>query len=126
MSFILTPVNSYELLCKCQENVRFDLSPDYSRSAFVFQERVNEFAHTFQWRIQDFPQGVDLLGGHEPSTQALFGENVCENERIWSDRGACTRHAPLDPPMHFASLQSKTPITCTVINHKTINKNNNR
>ena len=28
------------------------------------------------------------LGGHGPPTQALFGENGCENERIKSHRGA--------------------------------------
>ena len=39
------------------------------------------------------------LGGREPLTQVLFGENVCENERIGSHREACIRHAPLDPPM---------------------------
>ena len=33
-------------------------------------------------------------GGRGPPTQVLFGENVCENERIESHRGACTRHAP--------------------------------
>ena len=38
-------------------------------------------------------------GGFGPPTQAFFGKNVCENERIGSCRGACARHAPLDPPM---------------------------
>ena len=37
-----------------------------------------------------FPGG----GGRGPATQALFGENVCKNERIRSRRGACVRHAP--------------------------------
>ena len=32
--------------------------------------------------------------GRGPPTQALFGENVCENERIGSHREACARHAP--------------------------------
>ena len=31
--------------------------------------------------------------GHGPPMWALFGENVCENERIGSHRGVCTRHA---------------------------------
>ena len=37
-----------------------------------------------------FPMGggVDPLGGHGPQTQALFGENICENERIGSHREA--------------------------------------
>ena len=38
--------------------------------------------------------GVDPLGGRGPPTQALFGENACENERIGSRRGVCARHAP--------------------------------
>ena len=33
--------------------------------------------------------GVDPLGGHGPPTWALFGKNVCKNERIGSRRGAC-------------------------------------
>ena len=45
--------------------------------------------------------GVDPFGGGVwPPTWALFSENVCENERIGSCRGACAGHAPLDPPMH--------------------------
>ena len=39
--------------------------------------------------------------GHGPLMQVLFGENVCKNERIGSCRGACTWHAPLDPPMRM-------------------------
>ena len=42
--------------------------------------------------------GLDPFGGHGPSTQALFGKNVCENERIWSHRGRVLAH-PLDLPM---------------------------
>ena len=45
--------------------------------------------------------GMHPLGGRGPLTWALFSENVCENERIGSHRGACARHAPPDPPMHF-------------------------
>ena len=43
--------------------------------------------------------GVHPLGGRGPLTWALFGENVCENKRIGSNRGACAGHAPPDPPM---------------------------
>ena len=50
-----------------------------------------------QWRIQDFPLWGG--GGRRPATQALFGENVCENERIGSSWGARAGGAPLDPPM---------------------------
>ena len=41
--------------------------------------------------------GVHPLGGggHGPPMQALFDENVCENERIGSHRGL---HAPSMPP----------------------------
>ena len=39
--------------------------------------------------------GVDPLEGRGPPTWVLFGENVCENERI-----GCAGHAPsLDPPL---------------------------
>ena len=43
--------------------------------------------------------------GHGPPTWALFGENVCKNERIGSHRGACAGHAPLDLPMDMNILQ---------------------
>ena len=38
--------------------------------------------------------GREPIRGCGPLTQALFGENVCENERIESHRGTCTGHAP--------------------------------
>ena len=43
-----------------------------------------------------FPIGghAPVRGGHGPPTWALFGENVCENERIGSHRGACAGRAP--------------------------------
>ena len=37
---------------------------------------------------------MDPLGGREPLTRVLFGENDCENERIGSHRG----RAPDTPP----------------------------
>ena len=41
-----------------------------------------------QWWIQDFPWGgLDPLGGCGPLMRVLYGENVCENERIGSHRG---------------------------------------
>ena len=39
------------------------------------------------------------LGGRGPPTWALFGENVCENERIGSHMGGVRPARPLDPPM---------------------------
>ena len=43
-----------------------------------------------------FPVGgrAPVGGGRGPPTWALFGENVCKNERIGSNRGACAGHAP--------------------------------
>ena len=38
-------------------------------------------------------------GGRGPPTWALFGENVCENERIGSQKGGVPGARPLDPPM---------------------------
>ena len=47
-----------------------------------------------QWRIQDFPKGGrGPVRGRGPPTRVLFSENVCENKRIGSRRGACTGHA---------------------------------
>ena len=42
-------------------------------------------------------------GGCGPPTRALFGENVCKNERIGSRRGwRVPGTPPLDPPMQGA------------------------
>ena len=38
--------------------------------------------------------GVHPLGGHGPPTWALFGENVCKNERIGSHRGGVRQAHP--------------------------------
>ena len=35
-----------------------------------------------------------LGGGHGPPMQALFSENVCQNERIESHRGGRARSIP--------------------------------
>ena len=46
-----------------------------------------------QGRIQDFPLGGGAnprWRGRQPPTQALFGENICKNERIWSCWGGRT------------------------------------
>ena len=40
-------------------------------------------------------------GGVEPPMRALFGENVCKNERIGSRRGSVSRARPLDPANDF-------------------------
>ena len=41
--------------------------------------------------------GVYPLGGCGPPMQALFGENVCENERIGSHRGGRVPGMPPPP-----------------------------
>ena len=58
---------------------------------------INITVNYHQWRIQDFPLGgVHPLGGGLGSpTWALFGKNVCENERIGFHRGG---HTPGTPP----------------------------
>ena len=38
--------------------------------------------------------GADLLGGRRPLTRMLFGENMCENERIGSCYGGARRQQP--------------------------------
>ena len=45
---------------------------------------------------------------------ALFGENVCENERIGPRRGTCAEHAPLDPPMQKDSFELKIKIVYSI------------
>ena len=41
-----------------------------------------------QWPMQDFQLGgIDPLGARRPLMWVLFGENVCENERIGSCKG---------------------------------------
>ena len=42
--------------------------------------------------------GTPTCWGCQPPTQVLFGENVCENERIGS-RGSVRRACSLDPPV---------------------------
>ena len=50
-----------------------------------------------------FPIGVGgtgPLGGHQPLMQALFGRNVCKNERIGSHWGrGAHRRSPLNLPV---------------------------
>ena len=56
--------------------------------------KVTAYTHKLlvnkQGWTQDFPQGVwtNFGGGRGPPMWALFGENICENERIWSRRRA--------------------------------------
>ena len=50
------------------------------------------------------------FGGHQPPTQALFGENVCENERIGSRWGGRTHRRR--PPLGSANdIIKKHPFT---------------
>ena len=44
--------------------------------------------------------GRGPVRGHGPPMQALFTENVCDNERIGSHRGACTGHDPRSANAH--------------------------
>ena len=66
-------------------------------------------------RIQDFPPPTGgggrgpVLGGHGPPMWALFGENVCENERIGFRRGG--GRAPENFICRFANSQ------CQILNH---------
>ena len=51
--------------------------------------------HSGGARISHWGRGAEPLGA-QPPMQALFGENVCENERIGSHWGGrrCWRHPP--------------------------------
>ena len=50
---------------------------------------LNFNSNYIRWQIQDFPvKGCGpIKEGHGPPTRALFGENVCKNERIGPHRG---------------------------------------
>ena len=41
------------------------------------------------------------MGGRGPPRQLRFENFACQNERIWTHRGARAGHAPLDPPMNY-------------------------
>ena len=43
--------------------------------------------------------GFPVAGGRQPPMRTLFGENVCENERIGSRGGGAPVAPHLDPPM---------------------------
>ena len=45
-----------------------------------------------------------IRGGCGPPTRALFGKNVCKNERIGSCRGCALGTPLLDPPMNDTEL----------------------
>ena len=74
------------------------ISPFYSKS-----DSFN-IGLPYQGQIQDFPLGGGAnphWRGHQPPTQALFGENICKNERIWSCwGGAHWKLLYVDPPLH--------------------------
>ena len=58
-----------------------------------------------------FPVGgghVHPLGGREPPTRALFGENVCKNERIGPHRGGVRRARPRRSANAYIELLSIT------------------
>ena len=57
----------------------------------------------------EFPMGAwtRLGGGHGPPMRALFGENICENERIGSRTGnVCQKFWCVDPPLQCYALFS--------------------
>ena len=43
--------------------------------------------------------GADLVGGAPTPETTTFEKFVCQNERIWTRRGARARQRPLDPPL---------------------------
>ena len=52
-------------------------------------------------RISRWGRGANpCWRGHQPPTQALFSENICKNERIWSCWGGAHRKLLyVDPPL---------------------------
>ena len=47
--------------------------------------------------------------GCQPPTQALFGENICKNERIWScwGGGVCQKLLYVDLPVMYLNIGDK-------------------
>ena len=60
--------------------------------------------------------GVDPFWGHGPPMRALFGENVCENERIGSHRGGVHWEILyVDPPVIILFQQYLLDFPCIAI-----------
>ena len=49
-------------------------------------------------------------GGRGPPRQLRFENFACQNERIWTRRGACAGRAPLDPPMGYLNFVHKEQV----------------
>ena len=60
---------------------------------------------TIMYAVVDL--GFPVGGGRGSPTWALFGENVCKNERIGSHRGACARHAPSQIRQWYATEHNR-------------------
>ena len=97
------------LICRNSDSIFAASFPntEISRKVFAHQPRqpcLESFDLHWNYTVADpgFPVGGAMgpLGGRGPPTQALFGENVCENERNGSHRGwRVPGTPPPDPPM---------------------------
>ena len=71
--------------------------------AHVADQNRNKFLIPLPVADPGFPvgeRGAEQLGRHQPPTWALFGKNVCKNERLGSCvGGGGAGSTPLDPPM---------------------------
>ena len=92
-TFMMEPINESEILAQkiwLNTFIRICNKPTYNIRAYDAGLRTIAVADL------GFPVGgrAPVRGGHGPLTWALFGENVCKNERIGSHRG----RAPGTPP----------------------------
>ena len=74
---------------------------NHNSSVFQLYQQQQNY-NTAQVWIQDFPLGGTNphWRGHQPPTQALFSENICKNERIWSCWGGVHwKLLYVDPPL---------------------------
>ena len=71
-----------------------------SEATFLFMNSQREHM-MFSVADPGFPVGggMDLIGGAWTPRQLRFENFACQNERIWTRRGALAGRAPLDPPM---------------------------
>ena len=98
------------LFKRCQDPKGLSLDPQgcsIGKNCESFEKRIRNSVADLGFPVG----GVDLVGGRGLPRWLCFENFVYWNERIWTLRGACAGHAPLDPPMEigqFVSLMQKT------------------
>ena len=85
------------------------LAPEYLKD--LLSMNTNSHMNLRSSVKTDFPLGGGDANprwrGRQPPTQALFGENICKNERIWSclgGGGARRKLLYVDPPLVYKAM----------------------